>query len=104
MQPGQKIAFTIAALSGTTICAALALGKLSPPPEPIYTTPQTITTPTFASTTNTLIITSTSTRPIRIHATTTFEDSLLEQADIRPANYSTELLDTTSPLPEITFE
>lgn len=101
MQPGQRIAFTSVLLFGATICAALALGKLSPPPEPNFV-PPTTAAPAITSSTNTLIITSA--QVIVIHAGTTFEGSAIEQAEMRPANYSTELLDTTSPVPAITFE
>ena len=101
MHRGQKIAFAITVLFGATICAALALGKFAPPLESVYV-PPTMAGPAITSSTNTLIIPST--KLIVINGGTTFEGSAVEQAEIRPANYSTELLDTTSPQPEITFE
>jgi hypothetical protein len=101
MQRGQKIAFTTAVLFGATICAAVALGEFTPPPEPVFT-PQPTAGPLVASTTNWLNFTST--QPVVIYTGIEFEGSPFEQAEARPAHYSRHLLDTTSPLPEIAPE
>ena len=94
MNQRQKIAFGIAVLAGAIFCAALAMGKFSPPPEEVSTVADT---KLIVAAQNVVTIDASERRVIRIASVQT--DS--EELGSMPSNYFLDLLDTTSPPPAL---
>ncbi|HUS35642.1 MAG TPA: hypothetical protein VM680_09855 [Verrucomicrobiae bacterium] len=98
MNQREKIVFGIAVLLGGIFCAALAMGRFSPPPEEIATRSGTALITAAVD-----VVTNIVSETRVIHFVSKEKESDLEEAEMLASNRYLDLLDTTSPLPTVNF-